>query len=208
VKKKRNLAKGLAILILAIVMLSTFVLNVPSRANQMEQDDDLPISESTFPADFPMREAENLAVDEYAEKTKEIGELILPTWMPKNMELRNIYFLGSAILVYSDQDTRDYRADNITIQISKSTLSPTYETLGKYTSGEVVKIGEMNIVILENAAPDHWMEQRGQRPILIYFWYKGFYYIITGIEGQVTKEDMINITANMEPVGPRTLRGS
>lgn len=73
-----------------------------------------------LPAPFPMEYAERLSVDQLAGKAKAVGELVLPTWMPGGIQLREIYFKGVAILVYSDQETKDYREDSVTVTISKA----------------------------------------------------------------------------------------
>jgi hypothetical protein len=158
------------------------------------------------PAPFPMEAAEKLTVDRLAEKESDTGALILPTWMPGEVKLREIYFKNLAILVYSERDVRDYREDDVTIQISQTHLSPTVEQLQQSTSGEVTEIQGFPAVILENAAPGPDMEKRGTRPIIAYFWHDGFYYIVTGNKGQITRGDITGIIENMKPIGPETLR--
>ena len=159
------------------------------------------------PAPFPMDSAEKLSVDELADKAGDGGTLILPTWMPSQIKLRQIYFKGLAILVYSDEDVRDYRDDDVTIQIVKTRNIPTKEQLlHRRSSGEVIKVKESWIVISEDAVPGPDMIERGVEPIFSYFWHDGFYYIISGIKGETTREDMIKIVENMEPVGQETLR--
>jgi hypothetical protein len=61
---------------------------------------------------------------------------------------------------------------------------------------------------LKDAAPGPDMKERGIEPIMSYFWYDGFYYIITVNKGEITREDLISIIGNMKPVGPETLRKS
>jgi len=158
------------------------------------------------PAPFPMEIAERLSVEELVDGAKVVGELVLPTWMPGEIRLREIYFAGLALLVYSDQDVKDYRNDNITIEISKAALSQTPEQLKRYLSAEVLKVGEYWVMIWEAAAPDPEMQERGIQPILTDFYHNGFYYAMTGINGQVTKEDMLQVVANMKPLGSETMR--
>ncbi len=157
------------------------------------------------PAPFPMDTAEKLNVEQLADKGFP-GNIMLPTWMPGQIKLREIYFAGVAILVYSDEDVRDYRDDDITIEIKKSNFSPTPEKLKEHTSGEVLKVNDFWIVLLENARPGPNHRERGIEPILTYFWHDGFYYIITANKAQTTREDMMRIMENMNPIGPETLR--
>jgi len=159
-----------------------------------------PISQ---PAPFPMEAAEKLSVEQLAEKATEI---VLPTWMPGEIKLREIYFKNLAILVYSDKDVRDYRDDDVTIQISKTDYSLTLEEAKEKTSGEVLILKNFWIVLHENPSPGPDMEERGIKPIIAYFWYEGFYYIITVNKDKVTRDDMISIVENMKPVGTDTLR--
>ena len=161
------------------------------------------------PAPFPMELAEKLSVDQLVDRAGDAGTLMLPTWMPGGIKLREIYFKGLAILVYSDKDVRDYRKGNVTIQITRTDSSPTYEQLQQRSqrpSRDVVMVRDFPIVILEDAVPDSDMKKHGIWPMMTYFWYDGFYYIITVNKEETTREDVLNIVENMKPVGPGTLR--
>jgi len=197
----------LEILIFLIFLASSvFEVYLAIQTISSQRDQAVETPDFAVPPDFPVNKAEKLSVDELG---KMAGKgLLLPTWMPGDIKLKEIYIWGGPILVYSDRDVENYRDGNITIQVSRSTDSPTYDELRSSTgtSGEVVKIGEFNVVILEDAAPDPWMEAHGQKPILMYFWHEGFYYIVTGIKGEVSKEQMIEVMAKMEPIGPNTMR--
>ena len=182
------------------VALLVFAFVLMCRACEMRK-----LSEAHGAAPFPMEEAEKLSVDELVQRAEGLGEIVLPSWMPGDVKLREIYFKGLAILVYSDRQTRDYREDNVTIQISTADVSPSLEDL-KRLPGEVVRAGDFLAVIYENPAPDPWMEERGVRPILAEFFHDGFEYLVTGIKGQVTRDDMVRIIASMKPLGADTLR--
>lgn len=161
------------------------------------------------PAPFPMELADKLSVDQLADRAGEAGTLMLPTWMPGGIELREIYFKGLAILVYSDRDVRDYRKGNVTIQITRTDSSPTYEQLQQRSqrpSRHVTMVRDFPVVVLEDAVPDSDMKKRGIWPMMTYFWHDGFYYIITVNKEDTTREDLMNIVDNMKPVGPETLR--
>jgi len=156
-----------------------------------------------------MELAEKLSVDQLVDRAGDAGTLMLPTWMPGGIKLREIYFKGLAILVYSDKDVRDYRKGNVTIQITRTDSSPTYEQLQQRSqrpSRDVVMVRDFPIVILEDAVPDSDMKKHGIWPMMTYFWYDGFYYIITVNKEETTREDVLNIVENMKPVGPGTLR--
>jgi len=150
-------------------------------------------------------ERKQLSVDELVQRAEGVGEIVLPSWMPDDIKLREIYFKGLAILVYSDLETRDYREDKVTIQISRVDVAPTLEDL-KRLPGEVVRAGDFWVVVYQDAAPDAWMEERGVRPILAEFFHDGFEYLVTGIRGQLTKDEIVRIIANMKPLGADTLR--
>jgi hypothetical protein len=201
---------------------------MPSQRDQAVQPSDFPAPAT--PSDFPVDQAEKPSVDELG---KMAGKgLLLPTWMPGDIKLKEIYIWGGPMLVYSNRDVKSYRDGNITIEISRSTDSPTYDQLKNFLSvagngitydgnttiqtskstakygksSEVVKIGDLNVVVTEDAAPDPWMEAHGQNPIVTYFWHDGFYYAVTGIKGEVSKEQIIEVIAKMEPIGPKTMR--
>ena len=117
-----------------------------------------------------------------------------------------IYFKGVAILVYSDQQTKDYREDNVTVTISKAACPErSAEELENMSWGRVLKAGDIWIVVTRDI-PRGWMKDKGMQPIVARFQHAGFSYTVTGIEGQMTEGDIVAVVANMKPVGPMTMR--
>ena len=152
---------------------------------------------------FPMDSAERLSVDQLA--VKDADGIILPTWMPGKLQLREVYFAGSAMLVYSAEDVKDYRDDDVSIAISKTEYTPTEEQL-KQTSGELLEINGITVDFFENPAPGPDHIERGIKPIKAYFYHNGFRYAITGDKAKVTRADMLKIIESMTPIGTETLR--
>lgn len=164
------------------------------------------------PPVFPMEVAEKLSVDQLAESAdaasvSEPGaELLLPTWMPGDIKLRQIYFMDMAMLVFSDCEVTDYREDNITIEIKRMSVVPSREDIKRSAGEDIMEIGDILVQIPDDPEPGPSWKERGLSPIIAFFYYKGFYYFITAVEGQVTRDDVVQIIKNMEPVGQRTLR--
>lgn len=164
------------------------------------------------PPSFPVESAEKLSVDELAARFEAPGTLMLPTWMPDQLELQEVYFIGMALLVYSDVDMVISTGDDLLggkawIELTTTHRSPTLKEL-QQSSGEVVKVGDYLIVIHENPVPGPKWEERGMSPIHAYFYHDGYYYLIGGRKGETTREDLIRIVESMKPVGPGTLRKS
>ena len=147
---------------------------------------------------FPMDKAEKLTVDQLADKYQDNGTLVLPTWMPDRVLLREIYHLGAlTIMVYCRRNDRDYREADVCIEMLKKTTDPPtreqiQEIQDNHSSGEILDIGEYWVVISRDAE-------------MAYFWHDGFYYLLSA-KGKYSKEDMVNIVAGMKPVGQGTLR--
>lgn len=168
---------------------------------------DMPYS----PPSFPVESAEKLSVEELAARFDGNGTLMLPTWMPGEVKLQEIYYIGMALLVYSDEDMviksgDDLLEGKVWVELTRTTRSPTREELMGHTSGEVVNVGDYVVVIHENPVPSPKWEERGMRPIHLYFYHDGYYYLIGGRKGETTREDLLHIVESMKPVGPETLR--
>jgi hypothetical protein len=163
------------------------------------------------PPSFPVEIAEKPSVDELETKFEAVGTLVLPTWMPGQVKLQEVYFIGMALLVYSDENMvidvgDDLLEGKIWIELTKTHRSPTPEELMNRSSGEVAKVGDYLVVIHENPVPGPKWKERGMRPIHAYFYHDGYYYLIGGRKGETTREDLIRIVKNMKPVGSETLR--
>ncbi len=162
-----------------------------------------------FPS-FSVEMVEKLTVDEVVARFDPSGTLLLPTWMPGQLELQEIYLPSQVIvLAYGDVPIEhDIIEAKVCIELKRSNRTPTLEELKNQTSAEILEIGSFLVVVVEDAfASPKWVE-RGLEPLFAYFYHDGFYYLIGTRKGEYTRDDLIRIVENMKPVGPETLRKS
>lgn len=152
---------------------------------------------------------ERLSVDELTEKYAEVGNLILPTWMPDQIQLVEILYIGDAILVYGDEDLEIWEEDDfyrgrvwIEIKPSRAVGLGMMTTLNR----EVLLVGGHLVTITQNAAPGPKWRKRWMRPVIAEFDHDGFQYTITARKGKTTREELIRIIENVKPVSPQTIR--
>jgi hypothetical protein len=154
--------------------------------------------------------AERVTVDELVQKYVEVGSPILPTWMSGEAQLVEILYVGrTAILIYGEddlliEDEDDLLDGEVVIEITP-TLSQGYsakDPLGK----RVVRVGDLRVVIDENAYPGPRWRKHGMRPVIAEFHSDGFRYILTARKGRTTPEELLQVIEGMGPIGPRTMR--
>lgn len=190
------------VFLLGAVTLPNLVRHKTEGSHYSPEDSEKPL--------FDMEAAEKLTVEQLADRISNYGQLILPTWMPGRIELTEIYLEGSAILTYSDHAVRDYREDNVTIQVVPTAYRSTPDAALRRAQDnpllEVVELGDLKVILCEDAAPDPYMIAHGYKPIVAWFDHNYLSYIVTGIKGQVATNDVREIIRNMQPIGTATLR--
>lgn len=152
---------------------------------------------------------ERLSVDELADKYADVGTLVLPTWMPDQIHLVEILYIGGAILVYGDEDLEigdedDFYRGRLWIEIKPS--RPIGLGMMTTLNREVLLVGEHRVTITHNAAPGPKWRKRWMRPMIAEFDHDGFQYTITARRGKTTREELIRIIENVKPVSPQTMR--
>ena len=154
--------------------------------------------------------AETVTVDELVEKYVDVGDPILPTWMSGEAQLVEVLYVGrTTILIYGGhdlviEDEDDLLDGEVVIEITP-TLSQgdgAKDPLGK----RVVQVGDLRVVIDENAYPGPRLRKHGMKPIIAEFHSDGFRYILAARKGRTTPEELVQVIEGMGPIGPRTMR--
>ncbi len=173
------------------------------------------------PPPFPIETAERLSVDELVAMARTVepnklnadgrfdsGILLLPTWMPGKIKLQEIFLPSTVVvMVYGDDPIQqDILEGKACVELRMTNHSPTLEELRNQTSSEVLEVGDLLVVVDDDAHPGRGWEERGIEPMLAYFYHDGFYYLITVRKGDFTRDDLVRIVENMKPVGQETLR--
>jgi len=160
------------------------------------------------PPPFDMQHAPNLTVEEVAERYPRV---LLPTWMPDGIKLTQIYDGGSFVmLTYSDRGETDYRKDNVTIQLCYTDHKSTRESL--FDGHPELKVEFPNNItarVVFFRDQQYWPVSEGfpvQEGAVADFTKDYIEYIVSGLTGHVSIEDMKRIVENMAPVGPATIR--
>ena len=186
--------KGLVVCLILIVLVVGYIFLRPWRS-----------SGPPFPTN-----SDRVSVDELVEKYAP-GSIILPTWMPDDLILVEIFYIGTAILIYGSEDlvieeTEDVYDGRVWIEIT-----PTYSQnqiqgaiIQAGSKGEV--IGNLSVVIYEDASPGPQWRKRWMKPIIARFYRDDFQYLITARKGKTSREELIRIIENMKPVEPQTMR--
>jgi len=159
-------------------------------------------------APFPVVDlAEKLSVRQLAARSTN-GSIILPTWMPGNITLREIYYLESyALLVYGDHVPAHHIDGDVGIEITYlGDHAPTLDEIRSRNPERLERVGDLWVVIDEEAAPGPTWKERGIEPILADFSYGGYCYMVTGRKEKITRDDLIRIIEGMKPLGNDTMR--
>ncbi len=152
--------------------------------------------------------SERVTVDELVEKYVEAGDPMLPTWMSGEAQLVEVLYVGrSAILIYGDddlviEDEDDLLDGEVVIEITPTLSHGAKDPLGK----RIVQVGDLWVVIYENAYPGPRWRKHGMKPVIAEFHSDGFRYILTARKGRTTPEELVQVIEGMEPIGPRTMR--
>ena len=114
--------------------------------------------------------------------------IYLPSELPNNLELITIYLKDSpfiAITVYSAENNNDYKTAELTIQITPSSLSPTYNELVSQTENSeyetALQVNGWPVLINEKAyagADSETRDKYGEFILLVTVWIDGMGYMI------------------------------
>jgi hypothetical protein len=153
--------------------------------------------------------AEKISVDELVDKDIEVGNIILPTWMPDEAQLVEILLFGkTAILVYGERDLVIKEEEDLLDAKATISIKPTRTILfhgagAIYTKKEDILVGNLSVVIILGNIPGQPM---WRKRITANFHRDGFRYYINVNKWETSKKELIRIIENMEPVGSGTLR--
>lgn len=163
-----------------------------------------------------MQDSKLITVNELGQVFGE--DLLLPTWMPSNITLKQIYLRGNdtAILACSVKDIKDHREGDVTIVLQKSSKPQTPEELEQHVKvyneehgAELLKLVNIGCIyaVVSDSTPgfpvtihladgtiiEGWEDE--PQPTIAYFWYRNTEYTISGF---ISVDDIIKILQNME----------
>lgn len=143
----------------------------------------------TFPTE------KTISVDELTQK---FSGVLLPTWLPPGVKLREIYTWGDqAMLVYSRREVKDYRDAELTMELVKVSRSSTPRTTLEHAT-KVVSLGDIKAAIYEDVAPDSYMSARGRHPMVAVLDSNGIEYGICAIKESISPDELERIVLSME----------
>ena len=142
---------------------------------------------------FPMEKT--ISVDELTQK---FSGVLLPTWLPPGVKLREIYTWGDqAMLVYSRREVKDYRDAELTMELVKVSRASIPSTTLEHAT-KVVSVGNIKAAIYEEVAPAPYMSARGRHPMVAVFDLNGIEYGICAIKEYISPDELGKMVRSMQ----------
>jgi len=178
-KNNKSFLTAIVILVMVIVL----AVSLSERCNICTE------SESGQPADFYGTSRE-VSLNEMLDVADQSNQVIyMPSELPNNLKLTTIYLKDSpfiAIAVYSAEGNKDYKTAELTIQITPSTSSPTYnEIVSQIENSEYEIALEINgwpVLVNEKAyvgSDKETREKYGDYFLLLTTWIDGMRYMLS-----------------------------
>ena len=145
--------------------------------------------------DFSFPIEKTISVDQL---TRKFSGVLLPTWVPLGVKLREIYTWGDqAMLMYSRGEVKDYRDAELTIELVKVSRASTPSTTLEHAT-KVVSVGNIKAAIYEEVAPAPSMSARGRHPIVAVFDLNGIEYGICAIKEYISPDELEKMVRSMQ----------
>ena len=131
--------------------------------------------------------------------------LYLPTELPAKLELTAIYIKEgpfSVMVVYSAEGNKEYHTAELTIEIIKTDLPPTYEQVQAWTENSedqmALKINDWVVRVNEKAstgADEEHRKKYGDYQLLAYVWIEDYQYLINA--PTLTTDEVLQLIRGM-----------